>query len=89
MSIFNFEETAYSVGERIVIAIISFIVFAIIGAIARLFYAPVVLIPITDLIIQFLPFMLLFGIIASALAYAFPKLFSIILCFLPIPGGNN
>jgi hypothetical protein len=72
-----------------VLSIISFIVFAIVGAIARFLLYGATLDSLSSLTWQFLPTMLSLGVTAAVLAYIFPRVFSFILWFVPVDIGNS
>lgn len=86
ISTMNAEHTK---AERIITAALSFITFVIIGGVIRLFVDSVSLGSVSELLSQFLPFMLGFGCTAGVLAYFYPKAFQIITCFIPTPGSSS
>jgi len=88
VNVFTKKNSDYSKTERISIALISFFVFGIVGAIVRLFYGSFTLNSISEMLFQLLPFIFIFGLIASFLAFLFPKAFKLILMFFPIPSSN-
>ena len=75
--------------ERIVISICSFFLFSVVGLLVRAYIGPIPLLPISSLLTAILPMTIGFGLLASVLAYCYPKPFGIILCFIPGINGSN
>ena len=89
MGMLTKKNSEYTKGQRIVTALVAFPIFAIIGGVVRLFNGSISLESTNQLLMQFLPMMFLFGFVAAILAYFFPKVFQIIMCFIPMPGVNS
>ena len=89
LSVFRKKNADYTKKERVVTSIFSFIVFGIVGGFVRLLTGSISLGSMSDLFIQFLPYIISFGIVSAVLAYFYPKVFQILMCFLPVPGGNS
>ena len=83
MKLFTKRNSEYTKVEKGLLALASFIIFGFIGAIFRLFYAPISLASLNDIALQFAPFVLGFAGLASVLAYFFPRVFSVILVLIP------
>ena len=77
------ENTDYTKTERILLSVAAFIIFGFIGAVFRVFYAPISLASLNEVALQFIPFIFGFAVIASVPAYFFPKIFSLILILIP------
>ena len=75
----------YPIWERVIIAFVSFIFFAIIGFVVRLSLGSIPLLPLSDLLKEVIPFLLGFGIPVAVFAYIFPKPFSFVLWIFPWP----
>ena len=73
--------------QRLLIAAVSFVIFAALGAVVRFFIDTVPLDDIDRIFEEFTPIMLIFGIPAAILAYLFPSFFSKLLSIIPLPGG--
>ena len=71
--------------ERILTSIVAFFVFAIIGAIVKSFIGEIKLGTFSEIAFQYIPYIFGMGFGAAVLAYYFPRLFKIIMCFIPIP----
>ena len=83
MNLFSKRNSEYSKVEKSILAFFAFVIFGFIGAIFRVFYAPISLASLNDIAFQFAPFVLGFAGLASVLAYFFPRVFSIILVLIP------
>ena len=83
MKLFSKRNSEYTKVEKSILAFSAFIIFGFIGAIFRLFYAPISLASLNDIALQFAPFILGFAGLASVLAYFFPRIFSFILVLIP------
>ena len=68
---------------KALISICSFILFFIVGCIARLLMGPIELIPVSSFILNLVLIGAPAGVIAAILGYMFPKPMSYILCFIP------
>jgi hypothetical protein len=75
--------------ERIVISLLTFLLFAVIGILVRVSLGSIPLLPVSELLREVVPFMLGLGIPGAILAYSFPKPFSVVLWVFPWPGGNS
>ena len=89
VSVFKKKNSEYSKMERIFTSLFSFIVFGFVGGIVRLVSAPISLRSGGEILLQFLPYVISFGLTSAILAFFFPKPFQIAMCFLPVPGGNS
>ncbi|TXS93417.1 hypothetical protein [Parahaliea aestuarii] len=90
MKVFKKKNSEYNKAERICTAIYSFMMFAIIGAVVRLFAGGTITLGGGETIgSQFLPYMISFGAGAAILGYIFPKALNIIMCLIPTPGINS
>ena len=69
--------------HRYLIAIFSFVLFAAIGFVTAVVLSIYSLWPDNNSIVDALPLMLGFGVIAAILAYHYPRVFSVFLWFMP------
>ena len=77
------DKSEYSIFERTLIVIFSFVFFAVIGFVFCVFLEMISVLPNQNSILTAFPFMLGFGLIAAVLAYRYPGVFNVILWFLP------
>ena len=87
--VFTKKNSEYSKFERVCTATFSFIAFGIVGAVVRLLTGPTSLGSESELFFQYAPHVFGFAIAAAILGYIFPKVFNILLCFIPIPGASS
>jgi hypothetical protein len=72
--------------ERLLICILTFLVFAAIGIVVRIMMGPIPLVPIGDLAWAILPWSLAPGLASAALAAKFPRVFRPIAWLFPDVG---
>ncbi len=60
------------------------IIGAIVGLIVRITNGPVTIIPISELMIDIGPFMLIGAVIGILFAHKFPRVASVVVCFVPM-----
>ena len=87
--VFTKKNCEYSKVERGFTSLFSFITFGFVGACVRLFCGATTFGSEASLLIQYMPFILGFGITAAILGYFFPKVFNILMCFIPILGASS
>lgn len=77
----------YTVLEKTLIAICTFIIFAFVGITIRIFVSPIDIRPLDAFIADLMPMSLFVGIPAGILSYFFPQHFGVF--YLYFPGIGN
>lgn len=83
MKVFKKKNYEYSKAEKVITSILSFIVFGVVGGVIRLFGDSIFISNEFSLMLQLLPYVLVFGVTASILGYRYPRVLNIIMCFIP------
>ena len=77
------DKSEYSTFERTVIVVFSFVFFAAIGFLVCIGLGALSVLPNDNFLLEAVPFMLGFGLVAAVLAYRYPGIFHVVLWFFP------